>query len=142
MLSSGDIVNANATSKPDLYRALKGGGNNFGVVTAIDFAITDAVPLRAGHLFQSQDYAEQVLRAFAGIASADNYDVHASIVTSFSFNQTTHVWTIVSVPIYTLSEMQPDVYSELFAIPNITELTTAAIENISTLATEPPYPQK
>ncbi|ETS82461.1 hypothetical protein PFICI_04337 [Pestalotiopsis fici W106-1] len=142
VLSSGDIVNANSTSNPDLYRALKGGGNNFGVVTAIDFYTIDAVPLRAGHLFQSQDYAEQILRAFARIASANDYDVHASIVTSFIFNQTTREWTIVSVPIYTLPEMEPEVYKELFAIPNITELTTATIESISTLATEAPYAQK
>lgn len=142
VLASGDIVNANSTSHPDLYRALKGGGNNFGVVTNIDFATVDAVPLRTGHLFQSQEYAEQILRAFAGIASADEYDVHTSIVTSMSFNQTIHEWTFVSVPVYTLPEMEPDVYQELFAIPNITGLTTASIENISALATEAPYPQK
>ncbi|KAK9798013.1 putative FAD-binding PCMH-type domain-containing protein [Seiridium cardinale] len=142
VLASGDIVNANATSNCELYRALKGGGNNFGVVTKIDFTTVEAVPLRAGHLFQSQDYAVQVLDAFAGIASAEDYDVHASIVASFSFNKTTSVWTIVSVPIYTLPETDPDVYHELFAIPNITELTTVSIENISTLAAEAPYPQK
>ncbi|KAF7516107.1 hypothetical protein G7054_g14288 [Neopestalotiopsis clavispora] len=142
VLASGDIVNANSTSHPDLYRALKGGGNNFGVVTNIDFATIDAVPLRTGHLFQGQEYAEQILRAFASIASADEYDVHTSIVTSMSFNQTIHEWTFVSVPVYTLPEMEPDVYQELFAIPNITGLTTASIENISALATEAPYPQK
>ena len=31
------IVNANASSHPDLYRALKGGGNKLGVVTRFDF---------------------------------------------------------------------------------------------------------
>lgn len=36
VLPSGEIVNANATSNSDLWRALKGGSNNFGVVTRID----------------------------------------------------------------------------------------------------------
>jgi hypothetical protein len=30
VLSNGAIVNANATSNPDLFWALKGGGNQFG----------------------------------------------------------------------------------------------------------------
>jgi hypothetical protein len=30
VLSNGTIVNANATSNPDLFWALKGGGNQFG----------------------------------------------------------------------------------------------------------------
>ena len=33
VLANGKIVNANARSHPDLYFALRGGGNNFGIVT-------------------------------------------------------------------------------------------------------------
>lgn len=36
VLASGDIVNANATSYNDLFQSLKGGQNNFGVVTRFD----------------------------------------------------------------------------------------------------------
>jgi FAD/FMN-containing dehydrogenase len=36
VLSSGEIVDANAKSNADLWSALKGGSNNFGVVTRID----------------------------------------------------------------------------------------------------------
>lgn len=36
VLASGDIVNANAHENPDLWFALKGGSNNFGVVTRFD----------------------------------------------------------------------------------------------------------
>jgi hypothetical protein len=38
VLASGEIVNANATSHSDLFLALKGGNNNFGVVTRFDVA--------------------------------------------------------------------------------------------------------
>ncbi|KAI1762630.1 FAD-binding domain-containing protein [Hypoxylon sp. FL1150] len=34
VLANATIVNANATSHPDLFKALKGGNNNFGVVTS------------------------------------------------------------------------------------------------------------
>jgi hypothetical protein len=36
VLASGKIVNANATSHPELFSTLKGGQNNFGVVTRFD----------------------------------------------------------------------------------------------------------
>jgi FAD/FMN-containing dehydrogenase len=35
VLANGTIVNANASSNPDLFKALKGGNHNFGVVTAL-----------------------------------------------------------------------------------------------------------
>lgn len=37
VLASGEIVDANETHYSDLYKALKGGGNNFGVVTRFDY---------------------------------------------------------------------------------------------------------
>ena len=36
VLANGDIINANASSHADLWRALKGGGSNFGIVTRFD----------------------------------------------------------------------------------------------------------
>lgn len=36
VLGNSTIVNANATSHQDLYQALRGGGNNFGIVTRFD----------------------------------------------------------------------------------------------------------
>jgi hypothetical protein len=37
VLANGSIVNANVESHPDLYFALRGGGNNFGIVTRFDY---------------------------------------------------------------------------------------------------------
>lgn len=34
VLANGTVVNANAKENTDLFAALKGGGNNFGIVTA------------------------------------------------------------------------------------------------------------
>ncbi|KAL2820989.1 hypothetical protein BDW59DRAFT_174312 [Aspergillus cavernicola] len=36
VLANGSIVNANDKTNPDLFRVLKGGGNNFGIVTRFD----------------------------------------------------------------------------------------------------------
>lgn len=41
VLADGSVVNANAGSHPDLFRALKGGNNNFGVVTHVTLATVE-----------------------------------------------------------------------------------------------------
>lgn len=37
VLASGEVVNASAEENSDLWTALRGGGNNFGIVTSFDF---------------------------------------------------------------------------------------------------------
>ncbi|KAI0154888.1 FAD-binding domain-containing protein [Xylariaceae sp. FL1272] len=142
VLADASIVNANATSNSDLFRALKGGGNNFGVVTRIDYTTEAIVDVRGGLLFQSGDYAKQILTAFGNIAASDNFDVHTSLVTDFLYNSTSKEWLALSIPVYTLPELNPPVYDELFAIPNITSETTAMIESVATLADEAAIAQK
>lgn len=39
VLASGKLVNANATQNTDLFKALKGGSNNFGIVTRFDLRV-------------------------------------------------------------------------------------------------------
>ncbi|KAK7749285.1 hypothetical protein SLS62_008254 [Diatrype stigma] len=51
VLASGDIVNANADEHADLWRALRGGGNNFGVVTRFDMKTFKQGPLYGGSVF-------------------------------------------------------------------------------------------
>jgi FAD/FMN-containing dehydrogenase len=122
VLPSGKLVNANETSNVDLFRALKGGGNNFGVVTRFDFRTVDIGLIAAGSIVHPSDAAARgaVFAAFSDIASAPNYDVHTSLVTGLLFVAAAKKWTLSSTPIYTLPELHPPVYDELFKAPNVT----------------------
>jgi hypothetical protein len=51
VLASGDIVNANATENSDLWIALKGGSNNFGVVTRFDLLTFEQGPFWGGNVY-------------------------------------------------------------------------------------------
>lgn len=51
VLASGTVVQANARENPDLWRALKGGGNNFGVVTRFDLRTFPHKPFWGGVVF-------------------------------------------------------------------------------------------
>ncbi|KAF2865235.1 hypothetical protein BDV95DRAFT_260051 [Massariosphaeria phaeospora] len=51
VLSSGETVNANSNENPDLFRALRGGGNNFGIVTRFDLRTFKQGPFWGGAVF-------------------------------------------------------------------------------------------
>ncbi|KAK3940400.1 bifunctional solanapyrone synthase [Diplogelasinospora grovesii] len=51
VLGSGAIVNANAQENADLWVALRGGGNNLGIVTRFDFQTFQQGPIWGGNVF-------------------------------------------------------------------------------------------
>lgn len=50
VLASGEIVNANKHINTDLFKVLKGGLNNFGIVTRIDLPTFKQQKLWGGHV--------------------------------------------------------------------------------------------
>jgi len=69
VLASGERVHASATDHPDLFWGLRGGGGNFGVVTAFTFrAYPLARNVLAGSLVYERERWPEVLRAFARLA--------------------------------------------------------------------------
>lgn len=137
-LADGALVNANISSHPDLFHALKGGTNNFGLVTRFDFTTMPYTGILGGSLANDISDRHAVFQAFANIAGSDDYDVHASIVTSLIFNTTSKAWALASTPIYTLPELDPPVYHELFAVPNISD--TLSLTDLSTFSNESATP--
>ncbi|KAH8923045.1 FAD binding domain protein [Atractiella rhizophila] len=134
VLADGKLTNVNATSHSDLFKALKGGANNFGVVTRIDYTPVQIGQILGGSVVNSIGQSSAIFQAFTNIADSAEYDVHASIVTGLIFNSTTKSWVISSNPLYTKPVARPAVYEELFQIPQLTN--SSAIQNLSTLAAE------
>ena len=62
--AAGELVRADAHHNPDLFWALRGGGGNFGVVTAIEFALYPAGDFYAGWLVFPIERAAEVLHAW------------------------------------------------------------------------------
>jgi hypothetical protein len=55
VLASGQVVSANPRSNPDLYKALRGGGNNFGIVTRVTLRTFPQTPFYGGSVFYFPD---------------------------------------------------------------------------------------
>jgi FAD/FMN-containing dehydrogenase len=66
VLADGSQVHADAEHEPELLWALKGGGGNFGVVTALEFALLPVPELQAGTLFFPWERSAEVLHAWHG----------------------------------------------------------------------------
>jgi len=62
--SDGRVVVTDAHHDPDLFWALRGGGGNFGVVTAIEFELYEIAEVYAGMLAFPWERSREVLRAW------------------------------------------------------------------------------
>ncbi|KAH8694268.1 FAD binding domain protein [Talaromyces proteolyticus] len=72
VLASGAVVNVNPSSNPDLYWALRGGGNNFAIVTRFDLSTHSQGSLWSGSLIYTPDKSTQMIDIFY------NYGVNAA----------------------------------------------------------------
>ena len=62
--ADGTLRRVDADTEPDLFWALRGGGGNFGIVTAIEVQLYSIPDIYAGVLFFSLDRASEVLHAW------------------------------------------------------------------------------
>ncbi len=62
--ADGRLVRATADSEPDLFWALRGGGGNYGVVTALEIDLFELPEIYAGNLFFPAERAREVLHAW------------------------------------------------------------------------------
>ena len=67
--AEGNLVRADHEHHADLFWALRGGGGNFGVVTAIEFAVHPVDELYAGALFFGFDRSPEVLHAWSAMTA-------------------------------------------------------------------------
>lgn len=133
VLASGEIVDVNSDSRPDLFRALKGGSNNFGIVTRFDLTTFEQGPLWAGSLAYPENATAQLIPAFVRFTESIEQDPHASLISLFLLDPASNQIVAVMVPVYTKPELSPAPFRELTSIePKL--LNTQGISNMSFLA--------
>ena len=135
VLGSGEIVNANAATRPDLFQVLKGGSNNFGVVTRFDLIAFEQGNLWGGTVVYPESTTPQQIPAFTHFNDGIKNDPYGSLITFYSYNTTVGKTIIVNVYEYTKPQANPPVFSELTAIkPEIAN--SMRIANLSNLVAE------
>ncbi|HEY8015429.1 MAG TPA: FAD-binding oxidoreductase, partial [Dongiaceae bacterium] len=70
VLADGRLVTADAATNPELFWALRGGGGNFGVVTAMRIRLHPLRELLGGLILFSWHEADAVLQGYAALAAS------------------------------------------------------------------------
>lgn len=87
VLADGKIVNAKPDSFPDLYWALRGGGNNFGIVTRFDLKTFEQGPMWGGSRLYPLQYNESIIDAYINFGENAHNDPKAALILSFGYAQ-------------------------------------------------------
>lgn len=147
VLASGEIVNANANENTDLWRALRGGGNNFGVVTRFDFRTFKQGPLYGGSLYYfSPSFPGQVEALVAELQKPDaDPDTHLMMSLGYTallgpeamgMNQMYHLSSTEKPAVlepFTSIQPQIDPMNSLRIIPNLADASREQTGDIPTL---------
>ncbi|KAL4802130.1 putative oxidoreductase [Aspergillus unguis] len=132
VLAGGKVIKANKHENPDLLTALRGGGNNFGIVTKVTLNVFEQGPIWAGSVYYSVDTIDDQLRAFEKLNDANGYDEYASLITSFGF--ATGRTAIVNSIVYTKAEENPKVYEPFTDIPSL--MSTVHVRSMQDMSIE------
>jgi hypothetical protein len=115
VLASGKVINANATSHSDLFAALKGGQNNFGIVTRFDLQAFQAGPIWGGRIMFAPNATTALLTAFTEFKSGE-YDPHVAGWATVRYNHTASMFNPITIMWHTQPALKPG------ALKGITEV--------------------
>ena len=86
VLADGTILNVSLSSHTDLFKALKGGSSNFGIVTAFTMRTFQQAALWQGYIiYPAEETLDEVLKNFSHFTGTVDYDIDAAVQTSMGF---------------------------------------------------------
>ncbi len=80
VLADGTVVTADESHEPDLFWAIRGGGGNFGIVTAFEFRLHPVRDVTAGVMLFPADKAAMMLRALRDYAPDEPRDLTSMVL--------------------------------------------------------------
>ncbi|KAK5113388.1 hypothetical protein LTR62_003488 [Meristemomyces frigidus] len=134
VIASGQLVDANATSNPDLWRALRGGSNNFGIVTTFTMRTFEQGKFWGGFIGFTIDTITQQFQAFQDLLGSANYDPYAALIYSVVYNVTGRNWYVASNFEYTKNQTYPPFFKEFTSLPQT--FSTMRISNLTDFTLE------
>lgn len=120
---------------PNLYRALKGGSNNFGIVTRFDSRLFPQSTFWGGQITQPVTAKQDYFDFMVNFTRSATYDPYAALISIFGWLNGLPI-PIIQAVTYTRNDTAwpPPTFAQLDAIPKIT--STMRIAKLSSFATE------
>lgn len=139
MLGNGTIVTASGTANAPLWRALKGGSNNFGIVTRFDAKAFSQSDYWGGSISQPITNKEAFFDFFVNFAASENFDSYAALISDFAW--VAGVPSLIHNVAYTNGDVAwpPPAYAPLDAMPKLATtirkgMTSDFADEIATIA--------
>lgn len=133
VLASGTIVQVNSTS--DLFLPLKGGSNNFGVVTRLDLKVFSQGPLWGGFIAYPFTEVSRQLDAFSTFMTPKNFDPNADMIQAFGYSNPGGI-RVISVGLQYLQPVENPLVFQPFVNPPAKLSSSMRITNVSNLVIE------
>ncbi|KAL8772550.1 MAG: hypothetical protein Q9209_002211 [Squamulea sp. 1 TL-2023] len=119
VLANGQIEDINQQSNPDLYFALRGGGNNFGIVTRFDLETFPQGPMWGGMTIHPPTTNISIYKAFENFANDASQDSDAALITAYAYLQGEYIFA--NDYDYAKPTPNPPIFHEFASITNATD---------------------
>ncbi|RAR12596.1 fad binding domain-containing protein [Stemphylium lycopersici] len=135
VLANGNIVTASKTSHPDLFTVLKGGNNNFGIVTSFTFGTFQYDGMWGGLVIYPETTIQDHFKALINFSKNIDKENKGSAIVMPVYQSSAGADLILNAYDYAEPVPRPAVFDEFLAVPgNISD--TTGIRNMSSLAAE------
>ncbi|EKG14375.1 hypothetical protein MPH_08466 [Macrophomina phaseolina MS6] len=118
VLPNSTVVNVTYESEPDLYFALRGGANNFGIVTHFTVRVAEQGPQLFGPKYYSPNYTDQVMHEAFRLTTELSSDTDMAFWTRYAYNQSADSYNLSLVQAYLQPIPEPAVFAGVDAIPS------------------------
>lgn len=137
VFADGSIRDVSYTNYPDLYFALRGGGNNFGIVTRFDLVTYPQGDLWAGSVsyLYSNTTAISMNNAFYWLGENPLSDDFAQVILVYAYVQSIDTWIIASDLQYGKPVADPPVFQNFTNTPGAIA-STLRVTNLTGLTVE------
>lgn len=139
VLANGTIVQANASSNASLWKALKGGIFNFGIVTRFDLHTMPAENLAYGESVVQAAYSDSMVDALFEFTEASEQQPEDALFLLYSHDTSiAEDITVLAVQVNTRGNLNSTGFDKIRTIPSLTRsselMSLADAANVSQLA--------
>lgn len=127
VLANGLIINANATNHFDLFRALKGGGSNFGIVTRFDLEAFPANNLSIQRRTIGVEHAEEFVDAVSGFTNLDQSFRDNAMISVMTYDPRAEDITITVTEVNTMNNANSTAFDAFNRLPTLAAPTKESV---------------